>query len=224
MESSASAPLDAAELLVALARHDVDCVLIGGTAMQVHGHVRTTQDVDVVAAWTVANMRALAAALAELGARLRGVDADLLGIDLTDPRQLHEGGNFLMHTRFGDLDVFAADQTPGAPPYEQLRARAIAVEIRGARLLIADPEDLIRMKSAAAGFRDRPEAKRRQDLDDIAVLERLRAERDAGAPSRLLDAARGETATSSATDKRDQVTRPSTPRPSPRRGQDRRQR
>ena len=47
MESSASAPLDAAELLTALARHDVDCVLIGGTAMQVHGHVRTTQDVDV---------------------------------------------------------------------------------------------------------------------------------------------------------------------------------
>ena len=35
-----------------------------------------------------------------------------------------------MHTRFGDLDVFAADQTQGAPPYEQLRARAIAVEIR----------------------------------------------------------------------------------------------
>ena len=69
MASSASAPLDAAELSVALARRDVDCVLIGGTAMQVHGHVRTTQDVDVVAALTVANMRALAAALDELGAR-----------------------------------------------------------------------------------------------------------------------------------------------------------
>lgn len=224
MESSASAPLDAAELLTALARHGVDCVLIGGTAMQVHGHVRTTQDVDVVAAWTVENMGALAAALDELGARLRGVDADLLGIDLADPHQLHEGGNFLMHTRFGDLDVFAADQTAGAPPYEQLRARAIAVEIRGARLLIAHPEDLIRMKSAAAGFRDRPEAKRRQDLDDIAVLERLRAERDASAASRLLDAARGEAATTGAPDERDQATRSSTPRPSPRRGQDRRRR
>ncbi len=203
MASSASAPLDAAELLVALARHDVDCVLIGGTAMQVHGHVRTTQDVDVVAAWTMENMRALAAALDELGARLRGVDADLLGNDLTDPRQLHEGGNFLMHTRFGDLDVFAADQTPGAPPYEQLRARAIAVEIRGARLLIAHPEDLIRMKSAAAGFRDRPEAKRRQDLDDIAVLERLRAERDAATAARLLDATRGQSATPEGTSERD---------------------
>ena len=80
------------------------------------------------------------------------------------------------------------------------------------------------MKSAAAGFRDRPEAKRRQDLDDIVVLERLRAERDASAASHLLDATRGETATSGAIEERDQATRPSTSRPSPRRGQDRRQR
>ncbi len=124
MGSSQNVPLDAAELLTALARHGVDCVLIGGVAMQVHGHVRTTQDVDVVAAWTANNLRALAAALDELDATLRGVDADRLGIDLTDPRQLLEGGNFLMHTRFGELDVLAADQTAGAPPYEQLRSAA----------------------------------------------------------------------------------------------------
>jgi hypothetical protein len=67
-------------------------------------------------------------------------------------------------------------QTAGAPTrYEDLRARAIAVEIRGRTLLIAHPDDLIRMKTAAAQFRDRPPAKRRQDLDDIAVLEQLRA-------------------------------------------------
>jgi hypothetical protein len=34
------------------------------------------------------------------------------------------------------------------------------------------------MKTAASRFRDRPEAKRRQDLDDIAVLERLRAQQE----------------------------------------------
>jgi hypothetical protein len=108
---------------------------------------------------------------------LRGIDADLLGLDLGDPDTLYNGGNFLMHTRHGDLDVFAVDQTPGAPArFEDLRARAIAVEIRGVTLLIAHPDDLIRMKTAASQFRDRPDAKRRQDLDDIAVLERLRGE------------------------------------------------
>ncbi len=44
-------------------------------------------------------------------------------------------------------------------------------------MLVAHPEDLIRMKISAAAFRDRPEPKRRQDLDDIAVLEGLRAVR-----------------------------------------------
>ncbi len=195
MESD-STPLDAGELLVALARHEVDCVLIGGTAMQVHGHARTTQDVDVVAAWTPANMRALAGALDELDAKLRGVDAELLGIGLNDPQQLYDGGNFMLHTRFGDLDVFAAEQTAGAPPYEQLRASAMAIEIRGARLQIANPEDLIRMKTAASRFRDRPEAKRRQDLDDIAMLEQLRAKQDASSASRLLDATRDQSAAS----------------------------
>ncbi|MGA2929183.1 MAG: hypothetical protein ABSG43_24970 [Solirubrobacteraceae bacterium] len=168
-------PLDAAQLLGALSRHDVDCVLIGGVAVQAYGHVRTTQDLDVIAAWTPENMQRLARALAELDARLRGIDAELLGIDLTNPRELYDGGNFLMRTRHGDLDVFAVDQTAGAPrSYEQLRARAVAVEVLGARIMVAHPEDLIRMKTAASQFRDRPEPKRRQDLDDIAVLERLR--------------------------------------------------
>jgi len=170
-------------------------------------------------------MRALAGALGELDARLRGVDAELLGIDLTDPRQLYEGGNFLMHTRFGDLDVFAADQTAASPPYDRLRARALEVEIRGVRLTIAHPEDLIRMKTAASRFRDRLPEKRRQDLEDIAVLERLRAERDASAASQVLDATRNRAATPESTSEQDPAARPARPSRTPRQpAQDRRRR
>jgi hypothetical protein len=170
-----SQPLDAFQIVAALTGHGVDHVVIGGVALQAHGHVRTTIDLDVIAAWTPENMLRLAGALRDLDAQLRGVDADRLGLDLGDPDTLYNGGNFLMHTRHGDLDVFAVQQTAGAPTrYEDLRARAIAVEIRGRVLLIAHPDDLIRMKTAAAQFRDRPPAKRRQDLDDIAVLEQLR--------------------------------------------------
>jgi hypothetical protein len=167
--------LHADQLLRTLSEYVVDYVLIGGVAIQAYGHVRTTIDLDVIAAWTPENMRRLAAALADLRAHLRGVDAELLGIDLTDPRQLYDGGNFLMRTAQGDLDVFAVDQTAGAPrTYEQLRDRAVPVEVFGVRILVAHPEDLIRMKVAAAAVRDRPEAKRQQDRQDIAVLERLR--------------------------------------------------
>jgi hypothetical protein len=167
--------LDVQRLLHALSEHQVDYVLIGGVALQAYGHVRTTVDLDVIAAWTAENMRRLAAALGQLEARLRGVDAERLGIALADPSQLLDGGNFLMRSAHGDLDVFAVEQTAGAPSsYEQLRARAVEVEALGVSMLVAHPEDLIRMKSAASRFQDRPEAKRRQDLDDIAVLERLR--------------------------------------------------
>jgi hypothetical protein len=221
---SSSQPLDALELARALNRHGVDCVVIGGVAMQVHGHVRTTRDLDTIAAWTPENMRALAGALAELEARLRGVDAELLGIDLTDPRQLYEGGNFLMHTRHGDLDVFGADQTVASPPYERLRARALEVEIRGVMLRIAHPEDLIRMKTAASRFRDRLPEKRRQDLEDIVVLERIAAERDAAAAARLLDPTRGQTATPEATSERDPGARPRPARGPRQPPQDRRRR
>ena len=168
-------PLDAYQLVASLTGHQVEFVVIGGVALQAHGHVRTTVDLDVIAAWTPENMRRLAEALRELDARLRGVDAELLGLDVGDADTLYNGGNFLMHTRHGDLDVFVVDQTAGAPArFAELRARAIAVEIRGVTLLIAHPDDLIRMKTAASQFRDRPEPKRRQDLDDIAVLEQLR--------------------------------------------------
>jgi hypothetical protein len=167
--------LRAERLLHALSEREVDYVLIGGVAIQAYGHVRTTIDLDVIAAWTEENMGRLSRALSDLQARLRGVDADMLGIDVTDPHVLYKGGNFLMRTPHGDLDVFATEETPGAPrAYEQLRARAVPVEVFGITILIAHPEDLIRMKSAASQFRDRPKAKRRQDLDDIAMLERLR--------------------------------------------------
>jgi hypothetical protein len=176
MSSAEHPELHAEQLLRTLAEHDVDYVLIGGVAIQAYGHVRTTIDLDVIAAWTPENLRQLADALRDLRARLRGIDAELLEIDLTDPGQLYDGGTFLMRTTHGDLDVFAVEQTAGAPrSYEQLRDRAVAVEVFGVRILVAHPEDLIRMKVAAAEFRDRPEAKRRQDRDDIAVLERLRS-------------------------------------------------
>jgi hypothetical protein len=174
---TSGSPLDVAGLARVLNRHRVDYVVIGGVAMQAHGHVRTTQDFDVIAAWTEENTARLAAALRDLGAQLRGVDAHLLGVDLYDAGELRNAGNLLMDTTHGDLDVFAVDQTKGAPPsYEQLRERAVRLELDELTVLVAHPEDLIRMKTAAAEFRDRPEAKRDQDRQDIAVLERLRSE------------------------------------------------
>ncbi|MGH2450354.1 MAG: DUF6036 family nucleotidyltransferase [Candidatus Limnocylindria bacterium] len=140
-------------------RHGVDYVVIGGVATIVHGHTRNTRDVDFVAATDRANLERLAGALRELGARLSGTDAHLLGIDVYDPATLGSGANFTMETAAGGLDFF--NDVPGGAPYEELRGRALAVDLGTVKVHVAGRDDLIRMKQAAG---------RPQDLADIAAL------------------------------------------------------
>ena len=150
---------DPRRIFECLARHRVDYVVIGGIAVIAHGHTRNTRDVDLMAAPDPTNFKRLAAALRELGARLSGIDAHLLGIDVYDPDILAGGANFTLETDAGGLDVFG--DAPGAAPYPDLRARALVVDLGGLEIRVAGLDDLIRMKQAAG---------RPQDLGDIAAL------------------------------------------------------
>ena len=78
-------PLDPVRIFEALERHGVEYLTIGGVAVNAHGHLRNTRDVDVLIEWTAENMQRLAAALAELDAKPFGVDAELLDVDPLDP-------------------------------------------------------------------------------------------------------------------------------------------
>lgn len=159
-----SSPSDPRRIFETFARHHVDYIVIGGLAAIAHGHTRNTRDVDFLAASDSLNLERLASALRDLGARLSGarlsgVDAHLLGIDVHDPATLASGANFTMETAAGGLDFF--NEVPGAATYEELRARALAVDLGGLVVNVAGRDDLIRMKQAAG---------RPQDLADIAAL------------------------------------------------------
>jgi hypothetical protein len=161
---------DPRALLETLARHDVDFVVIGGVAVQAYGHLRTTRDVDVIASPTPENGRKLAAALTELRAVNRGVDARHLH-DPTDPATFDAAGSLFLDTSAGMLDVM--QDAAGAPPYDQLRAHAVTVALGGIEVRIAGLDDLIALKRAAG---------RPVDQEDIAVLtdlQRLERERRA---------------------------------------------
>jgi len=151
--------LDPARVFATLDRHGVDYLTIGAFAVIAHGYVRATADIDLIARQDRDNLERLAAAFAELQARLRGVDADLLDIDPTNPDTLANGASFTLDTDAGPVDYL--NDVPGAGDYADLRARSIETRAAGAVVRVVGLDDLIRMKRASA---------RPQDLRDIANL------------------------------------------------------
>ncbi len=153
------APLDLRRLLALLAEHGVDFVVIGGIAVQVHGHRRTTKDLDVIPDPAPANRGRLAAALAAAGAR----PADLPGVLVPPTAEQLAAAPVVppLVTDHGELHVL--NKVPGAAPYAELRRRALHVPLGDLVVAIASLDDLIAMKRASG---------RPSDLADIAVLTR----------------------------------------------------
>lgn len=154
-----SDPHDPRRLLETLARHRVDFVVIGGVAVQAHGHPRTTQDLDVVPAPDTANLERLAAALDELGVEPTAIDGELQTIDPSDPADLARSRNLKLHTAAGRIDLM--NRALGSPPYDDLAARALRIRLGELEVAVAGLNDLIAMKHATG---------REQDLRDIAAL------------------------------------------------------
>jgi hypothetical protein len=141
-------PLRAGEILRALGSHDVDFVVVGGIAAQAHGYIRSTRDVDVVPRPSRANSVRLSEALSALGGEELGRTAHALRFG----------------TRAGRLDVVDFAKMSGAPgSYDDLRSRALVVNLDGIEIPVAGLDDLVRMKRAGG---------RPQDLTDIGALTR----------------------------------------------------
>lgn len=135
-------PLDAREILRVLARHQVDYVVIGGLAVQAHGHTRTTQDVDLVPEPGAGNLDRLGAALAELHARPVGAT-----VPTADLPTLPANGMLELDTDSGGVDIHM--NPAGAAPYADLRSRSSKLDLGDLQILVAGRDDLIAMKRAS---------------------------------------------------------------------------
>ena len=145
---------DPLRMLGVLDRHDVRFVMIGGLAGRLWGSPTVTNDLDVCHARDRTNLRRLAEALRELGARLRGISEDVPF--LLDDRALAAGDHFTLVTDAGNLDCLG---TPaGTKGYDDLARTAELMEIGDRTIQVAAIEDLIRMKLAAGRPKDRIEA------------------------------------------------------------------
>jgi hypothetical protein len=152
-------PPDAERIFDALDAHRVEYVVIGGIAVQVYGHVRMTNDVDLIPSPTPQNLERLAAELHELGARVLNPGSTHMEVDA---QMLPCATLWQLATRHGDIDVL--HDAPGAAPFPELRERALLITLGDHPIPIASRDDLIKMKRAAG---------RPVDLADIAALTEL---------------------------------------------------
>ncbi len=148
-------------VLRALDRAGVEYVLIGATAMGVHGVVRGTEHVDLLLQATAENIRRLRAALAaaypgDPGAR-RIRSGDLLG-DYPAVR-FGPADSDLYLDLLTKLDEFASFES----------VEAVTTKVEGVRVRVATPRALYRLKAGTLRPLDQRDAailRRRFDLEE----------------------------------------------------------
>lgn len=160
-----------AALLQSLSDEHVQYVLIGGLAVQLHGFLRATFDIDLVLAMNdenlarfiaVANRYGLLPAIPVPIDALRNAsqidqwhrEKGMLAFSLREPQI---GGSV--------VDVLVRPEVP----FDKLAANAVAGELFGRRVQIASIEDLLVMKRSA----NRP-----KDQLDIVALEKIQRGED----------------------------------------------
>ena len=143
----------------------VEFVLIGGVAAVAHGSSRFTADLDIVYRRSPENHERLAQALAPLRPSLRGAPPDLPF--RFDAATIGSGLNFTLETTLGSLDLLG--EAAGSGTYESLLEDSEAIEWFGTPVRVVSLRRLVALKRAAG---------RPKDLEAIAELEAIAAERD----------------------------------------------
>ena len=140
------------DMLRCLNKAGVDYIMVGGWAVNLHGYVRATIDLDI---WILAdqeNARKVYSALGEFGAPLAGVSPDDFAAD---------GTIFQIGVAPCRIDVI--NKIDGVK-YAEASPRAIQKTIEGVPVRIISREDLIANKRASG---------RTKDLADAEILEEL---------------------------------------------------
>ena len=154
------------QVLAALNVAGVRYLVVGGVAVVLHGHLRTTADLDLVVSLEPANARRAIEAVAALGYRARApVPAERFADGAERAAWISEKG----------LTVFSlwSDRLPGLEldlfvrepfDFEQAWARRVTVALDSTTATVVSLQDLLALKRSAS---------RPQDLADVEALEAI---------------------------------------------------
>jgi hypothetical protein len=157
--------LDPLPLLRALHERGIEHIVVGGFAVNAHGFIRVTKDLDIVPSPAEENLEKLAEMLRDLEARILDTDdftGEEMPADPTHTADLEMGGNFCALTDLGRLDVMQWLSGVDADNlYGELNPDTVEGSVDGIPVRVCGLEHLRAMKRAAG---------RPQDLEDLRRL------------------------------------------------------
>jgi predicted nucleotidyltransferase len=141
----------------------IDYLVVGGLAVNFHGVPRMTYDIDLMVLLEPENVLKLVSKLTQWGYKPKiPIDPRDLADETKRNSWVHEKGmkalNFYSETLpIGEIDILIDSPIP----YQELRSRAIRVELQDEKIPTVSIHDLIALKLQAA---------RKQDLADVEHL------------------------------------------------------
>lgn len=160
-------------VLTALEREGVRYLVVGGVAVVLHGHLRTTLDLDLVLQLDRSNLERALRAFAELGLQPQvPVALESFADPVNREAWLREKNMTVFSLWHPDHPGFAVDLFVQEPfDFDAVYSRALRVPLQGVQATVVSREDLMEMKRATG---------RAQDLQDAAALAQLAEERSGG--------------------------------------------
>jgi hypothetical protein len=139
-------------LLAAFAAANVEYAVVGGVAVNAHGYVRATNDLEIFIRPTEENARAAFDALLALGVPLEG----LTPADLLDDEE---------NLRFGpDEDHIDILPSIGEMPFDQVWSNRVETQVAGLSVPFISKPDLIQNKRQVGRLRDLA------DADELSLI------------------------------------------------------
>ena len=151
-----TADVDPSTVIETFTRHDVQYVVIGGFAAELHEvAIPPTRNIEVTPAATESNLETLAVALNELDARFRVPDGPPDGVEIPGgitAAWLADMVTITLITSAGPLDI--ALRPDGTAGYDDLHKSVTIVTYEGLDVPVASLADVIRSKEAAGREKD----------------------------------------------------------------------
>ena len=150
---------DFVDLIHLLQKHDCKFVLVGGLAVLIHGHFRTTKDMDIFYEGSEENGKKILESINEFGFRYLNLTVD----DLLDRNRYIKLGREPVR-----IDLFC--ELPGVT-FDEVYTNAVEYKDEDVNIKVIHVNDLIENKL---------EVGRLQDLSDVKMLRKIIAKKKKG--------------------------------------------